>query len=445
MLRGIDVSSWQAGIDIGSIDCDFAIVKCTGGGYVNPCWRDQARATLDSGKLLGLYHFANDVGWGAPEDEAEQFLAQAEEFRGKYIPVLDWEGEALSNPVSWARTWLDVVAERTGATPWFYSYSNYINNTDCSQVAMYPLWLAAYYNGYAPMGWQDDPPIYGGTGAWQRATAYQYTSTGRVGYGGNLDLSVFYGTREDWLGMEGKMATNADMVDLLMPISTRYVFGGSRYEPYDTDCSGMVCAAFYKVHGVDPYTLGDWTGAQWSRGVLSKLWWGTTPNLPWDRMQKGDVIFTSNCSVDFSTGNGSHVGFYTGDPGAPFLSHFADGGPYVTAVNGVYGNECYFGVARYMEGADDMQPANVWEYNYNNSAVGGNMYNAVNGTAQAILEPHESSAGDGTSGSMRDRIEWMDMRIREMHDQIGKLSTGSVDYDKLAKAVADELHKRMAQ
>ena len=71
------------------------------------------------------------------------------------------------------------------------------------------------------------------------------------------------------------MSTNAEMVDYIWPISTNYVFGGSRYSPYNTDCSGMVCAAFWHVHGVDPYTLGDWTGAQWSNGLLTQIWWGS--------------------------------------------------------------------------------------------------------------------------------------------------------------------------
>jgi hypothetical protein len=40
--------------------------------------------------------------------------------------------------------------------------------------------------------------------------AYQYTSTGDIdGYDGNLDLSVFYGTENDWLDMCG----SAEYVD----------------------------------------------------------------------------------------------------------------------------------------------------------------------------------------------------------------------------------------
>ena len=37
MLNGIDISSWQTGIDLSVVPCDFVVIKATGGiGYVNP-------------------------------------------------------------------------------------------------------------------------------------------------------------------------------------------------------------------------------------------------------------------------------------------------------------------------------------------------------------------------------------------------------------------------
>lgn len=184
---------------------------------------------------------------------------------------------------------------------------------------------------------------------------------------------------------------NSDLVNLLLPISTNYVFGGTRYEPYNTDCSGIVCAAFYQVFGIEPFVLGTWTGAQWSNDFLDFIWYGNSPNLPYDEMLVGDVIFTSNCSPDFSTGNGSHVGFYTGNPNAPFLSHFADGGPYVTAVNGVYGNERYYGVKRYSKGAENMEPGDVWAYK--NKAMNGN-----NDAYQLLTDIHNQVTRTDTAG-----------------------------------------------
>lgn len=135
-------------------------------------------------------------------------------------------------------------------------------------------------------------------------------------------------------------------------ISTDYVFGGSRYEPYNTDCSGIVCAGFWQKLGIEPNLLGAWTGAQWVSPILETIWEGTTSNLPWNLMQEDDLIFTSTESPLFDSEWGSHVGLYTGDSNMPFLSHFKDGGPYITKVNSVYGGmECYYGVKR-MKGLD---------------------------------------------------------------------------------------------
>ena len=239
---------------------------------------------------------------------------------------------------------------------------------------------------------------------------------------------------------------NSDLVKLLMPISTNYIFGGSRYEPYNTDCSGMVCAAFWQVFGISPYTLGTWTGAQWSSGFLDFVWYGYTPNLPYNDMLPGDVIFTSNVSSDFSTGNGSHVGFYTGNRYAPFLSHFANGGPYVTAVNGVYGNECYYGVRRYSKGAETMLPSDVWEYDYENTAPRGNMYNCVLGIYENA-QPHSFWEYDyektAPGGNMYNCIVNMYKKIEQIQSGDFQPIIEAIDYEKLARMVADELAKRL--
>lgn len=446
MLRAIDISSWQSGIVPSQVDCDVVIVKATGGtGYVNPYWREWADDVLASGKLLALYHFANDVGWGSAADEARHFLDAVGDYKGRYIPVLDWEGMALNNDVSWAREWMDAVAAEIGATPIFYAYASYVAWKDLSSLSHYPLWMASYLNKYDGVGWVDNPDNVWGTGSWDRMVGYQYTSTGYVqGYGGRLDLSVFYMSRGEWLSMQGgdKVNRNAEMVDLLMGVSTEYVFGGTRYDIYRTDCSGVVCGAFYRVFGLDPYILGVDTGSQWSRGTLTKLWWGTTPDLPWDDMYKGDVIFTSNCSPDFSTANGSHVGFYTGDPAHPFQSHFANGGPYITAVNGVYGGtECYFGLARYLPGLeDDVSAQDVWNY------VGDDTPFPTGADAWVRLVYIDKFSNETVE------------TVREINKKVDELNIGGIDYaklaeavangidyDRLAAAVADEQARRMAE
>ena len=228
------------------------------------------------------------------------------------------------------------------------------------------------------------------------------------------------------------MASNAEMVDYIWPISTNYVFGGSRYEPYNTDCSGMVCAAFWHVHGIDPSFLGDWTGAQWNRGLLKQLWWGQTPYLPWDIMQKGDVIFTSTSAPSFNTGQNSHVGFYTGDPNAPFLSHFANGGPYVTAVNGVYsGNERYFGLARYMPGSEeDMDKGELISTRDSGNIPAWQAWSWAYTYAKDAVE----------------KVIAVEKKVAAIQSAVNnlKISGATVDYDKLADRVAEKVADKIA-
>ena len=204
-LNCIDIASWEAGITPSNTTADAVIVKVTGGThYENPYWRQWADDVLASGKCLALYHYAVESEDDPdPREEAEFFLARVGDYIGKFIPVLDWEADAVELDQSWAREWLDIVAERTGATPWFYGYASNINNSNYDQIAdKYPLWMAAYSSKYAGGGFVEDPDQRWGSGDWDKITAYQYTSEGRIpGYDNDLDLSVFYGTAKDWYEM----------------------------------------------------------------------------------------------------------------------------------------------------------------------------------------------------------------------------------------------------
>ena len=105
MLNGIDVSSNNRGLSIQSVKADVVIVKATEGTtYVNPQFERQAGDTLDSGKLLGIYHYAhNDV-----IAEADYFLSKVGDYLGKAVLVLDWEATAaLAAGVGAAKKWLD--------------------------------------------------------------------------------------------------------------------------------------------------------------------------------------------------------------------------------------------------------------------------------------------------------------------------------------------------
>lgn len=203
-LNGIDIASWQAGIKPSSTSSDFVIVKVTGGvGYINPYWREWADDVLASGKLLGLYHYANERGCSSTSaKEAQYFIETTRPYHGKFVPVLDWEADATMNPASWAADWMQRVKDATGSTPMFYGYASNVNSSDYSACTRFPLWMASYLSRYAGGGFVSNPENIWDTGNWPDMACYQYTSQGRIaGYGGNLDLSWFYKGRDDWQKM----------------------------------------------------------------------------------------------------------------------------------------------------------------------------------------------------------------------------------------------------
>ncbi|MBR0404076.1 MAG: hypothetical protein IJI68_02565 [Eggerthellaceae bacterium] len=207
-LNGIDISSWQYDLNIAKVPADFVIVKATGGkGYTNPYFNGQAYATLKSGKLLGVYHFAREAGCsGTAVQEADYFVKAVGNYVGRAVLVLDWEANALVLGPSWAKKFLDRVYEKTGVRPLIYMSKSPTREFDWSSVAKhYKLWVAQYPNysrtGYQSKPWTDSYSY----GAWSSPTIFQYSSSGLLkGYSGNLDLDIFYGNEAYWKKLASK-------------------------------------------------------------------------------------------------------------------------------------------------------------------------------------------------------------------------------------------------
>lgn len=206
MLNGIDIASYQAGINLQAVPADFVIVKATEGtGYVNPQCNTQYSGAKAAGRLLGLYHYANG---GDPVKEADFFLQNIANYVGSAILVLDWERGSNAafgrTDVSWCRKWLDRVYEKTGVRALVYMSQSVTTAHDWSSVAKdYGLWLAQYVvesrNGYK----QDY--AHGITGAWKYPAIWQYTSGGYLsGWNGRLDLNVAYMDKAAWAKYAGK-------------------------------------------------------------------------------------------------------------------------------------------------------------------------------------------------------------------------------------------------
>lgn len=197
-LNGIDISNWQAGINISSVPADFVIIKATEGTtYVSPEADTQYQGAKLAGRLLGVYHFA--TGASAVE-EAKFFLSNVQGYLGEAILVLDWEAGVVTQGVGYAKAFLDYVYQQTGIRPLIYMSKSVTNSYDWSTVsANYGLWVAQYADSN-PTGYQDDPWTDAkGYGSWSGPAIFQYASTGRLsGYDGNLDLDKFYGDAKAW-------------------------------------------------------------------------------------------------------------------------------------------------------------------------------------------------------------------------------------------------------
>ena len=199
MLKGIDISHHQKGIDLGAIDTDFVIIKATeGNGYTDEMCDTFYQKAKSLGKKLGVYHFARPDLGNSAEAEADWFIKETLGYHKEAMLVLDWESGDLTN-VAWAKTWLDRVYSKTGVKPVIYMSASLIHSADWSSVvnADYGLWVASYgtNDGTAQDNVFNRYPLK----YWSFYALWQYTSKGRLsGYNGNLDLNYFSGDGVAW-------------------------------------------------------------------------------------------------------------------------------------------------------------------------------------------------------------------------------------------------------
>ncbi len=186
--HGIDISSYQSGLNVAALWADFVIVKATeDDDYVNPYMVSQANATLGASKRLGFYHFARP---GDAAAQARYFVSAVGSLRGKATLWLDWEANAVPQGPGWAKTFLDTVRSLTGSTPGIYMNGSALNGYDWSAVAsQYPLWYAGGPD-YSDYGSSYSDPAVPNVSYWGAPLIHQYTEDGRLpGYTGTLDLN----------------------------------------------------------------------------------------------------------------------------------------------------------------------------------------------------------------------------------------------------------------
>jgi GH25 family lysozyme M1 (1,4-beta-N-acetylmuramidase)/LysM repeat protein len=208
-LNGYDISNYQRGLNVAKVPGDTVIAKATEGlTFVDRYCDGFVQAAFRAGKLVGVYHFASGKATGRAE--AEFFVKNIKGYIGKAVLILDWEASAIKRGPGYAKDFLDTVFRLTGVRPMIYMSQSTCTayNWAAVKAGNYGLWVAAYYYGYKRIGYTPNCPLKGGLGAFGSAAMYQYTSSGRLpGYGGNLDLDVFYGDRVAWARYAAKVGT----------------------------------------------------------------------------------------------------------------------------------------------------------------------------------------------------------------------------------------------
>lgn len=190
-MRGIDISNWQAGLDVANLPTvEFVVAKATEGvGFVDQTCDNFIEQAKEALMFWGFYHFA---GSESPEVEASFFVEHTWNYFGHGIPVLDWEGD---QSVDWVNRFVRKVHEMTQVwpviygNPWRFQQGGVESN--CG------VWVASYPDWYRPDMDRElpNPPDAPGL-----VCMWQFASDGKVpgANGLELDVDVFYGDGDAW-------------------------------------------------------------------------------------------------------------------------------------------------------------------------------------------------------------------------------------------------------
>lgn len=229
MLYGIDVSSWQEGIDIASISnqCDFLIAKCTDGTYFKDEPFEQfMQNAYAANMLLGMYHYAENQ---SATTQAEYFYRHSSAWLGLALPVLDIEETSIPDWEDFCIEFCDVYKQLSGVQPIIYMSNGYTDMFSRAFAEKYTLWVAEYWytdiTNYQRLLYADWPIC----SPWKDAKMWQFSSSGKLaGFNGNLDLDYFDGTANDWkklCGGEKVMALTDEDVERIAKKCAEYVYG----------------------------------------------------------------------------------------------------------------------------------------------------------------------------------------------------------------------------
>lgn len=174
MLKGIDISNWQAGEKPSDYPIDFCICKATEGlNFVDYYCDSFIQNCIENDILFGYYHFAQS---NDPKKEAKFFWNNTLGYCGHGIPVLDYEVWGHNSDVEWCENFLEEYHEISGV--WAVLY---ISASRCGQFenSWIPekcgLWVAGYPMDYTEFISENTNMPYN-IYPWSFAAIWQFTS-----------------------------------------------------------------------------------------------------------------------------------------------------------------------------------------------------------------------------------------------------------------------------
>jgi GH25 family lysozyme M1 (1,4-beta-N-acetylmuramidase) len=195
-VTGVDVSTWQAGIDFAQAHADghgFAIVKAGGsqlseGPYTSTHYAAQISGARAAGLRVGHYWVTGD--FSTPAQAADYFVDHLADYRQGDVLALD--NEVLDDSTRlWndgdVATFFTRVHDRVGDhVPWLYMNASDLRSGSWPQTIATgtKLWVASW--GANDGSYPGEPNIGSAYPSW---SAHQFTSNGLVG-GMRVDMNV---------------------------------------------------------------------------------------------------------------------------------------------------------------------------------------------------------------------------------------------------------------
>ncbi len=203
-MYGMDISKWQANLDLTKGNYDFCIVKATEGiGYADPQFEKRVVQLTELNKLIGSYHFARpDFHKTEAQmiDEAKWYMHCLNKYDliGRSIMVLDWEKEPYDNE-SLVAAFLYEIYNKTGIKPFIYgSRSKLTKWKDWNIMKEFPVWMAAWPS-IKRIEIGKDPGYETPSKDVIQWVMWQYSSTAAYpGYDGNVDADYTWLTPGEW-------------------------------------------------------------------------------------------------------------------------------------------------------------------------------------------------------------------------------------------------------